>query len=659
MSDSDQQLIPPPTVTNPAAFPAYKAQVIAAPALSGFSLRLFAGALNGIFGGSIIGKLMHDNGYDRVRPFAARVPHPNPMFVPHLPPTPRELTFASAASAEPGWCPLQMDMTDEQARASGSVILTDYFLPFRTGTLSPVTVVENTLAAIASSNASKRPLRAFIHVASEEAKEAARASLERYRQGRPLSVIDGLPVAVKCEMAVRGQPHSLGTTFLRNRIASEDSIPAAKLRAAGAVLIGMTNMHEIGLGTTGFNAAYGTALNPYSAFHYPGGSSSGSASAVAAGLVPMAVSADGGGSIRIPAALCGVFGLKATFGRVPCEEDIAFTVGHCGPIAATVADCALAYLILSADGTEGPGFYYPQPVPHVKDAFPATMRMPPAPMSAPDHSAAPPAASNEPVVGAAPPVHGGGALAGIRIGVFDAWNKDSSDAFHQGMEAAIERAKAYGATIVPIVIPFLDVAFCAHTVSILSEMVVSCCDRYGDAATFSPPTSASLSLAKALTNSDYIAAQIIRRWMYDYMRNLFATQCDAILTPATAMIAPEMPEGIELPDSSGESNLKVTADIMRFMWLANLTGIPGMTFPVAMESADNSTSVARSDCLPPKLPVALQVMTDCWNEALALKLSALLTRDVPRPKAHYYRDVILGRTTGEPVTTTLPAPSSS
>lgn len=161
--------------------------------------------------------------------------------------------------------------------------------------------------------------------------EAAKASAERWRKGKPLSVLDGVPVAVKDEIDVRGYATYQGTNFPCNFLsvarqpnASADALPVARLRRAGAVIVGKTVMVEIGIGTTGFNPHHGTPRNPYPLARRCG-SSAGSAVAVASGLVPLAIAADGGGSVRIPSALCGVVGLKPTTGRVPCAKTTSTT----------------------------------------------------------------------------------------------------------------------------------------------------------------------------------------------------------------------------------------------------------------------------------------------------------------------------------------------
>lgn len=145
-------------------------------------------------------------------------------------------------------------------------------------------------------------------------------------------------------------------SFLGTSKAKEDAEPVARLRRAGALLIGKANMHEIGMGVTGLNPHHGPARNPYLPNRATGGSSSGSAAAVAAGLCPIAVGADGGGSIRIPASLCGVVGLKPTFSRVSEHgaAPLCWSLAHVGPIAVSARDAALALSVMAGADPKDP-----------------------------------------------------------------------------------------------------------------------------------------------------------------------------------------------------------------------------------------------------------------------------------------------------------------
>ena len=163
-------------------------------------------------------------------------------------------------------------------------------------------------------------------------------------------------------------PPPSAQNFLGRVRRQKDSTTVARLRAAGALLIGKANMHEIGINPVGFNAHYGTTRNPYNTNHYTGGSSSGSATAAASGLCPVALGADGGGSICIPSALCGLVGLKSTFGRVSeyGAAPLAWSVAHLGPLAASAADAALMYAVIAGADLQDPNTHY-QPAPSLAD----------------------------------------------------------------------------------------------------------------------------------------------------------------------------------------------------------------------------------------------------------------------------------------------------
>jgi Asp-tRNA(Asn)/Glu-tRNA(Gln) amidotransferase A subunit family amidase len=215
----------------------------------------------------------------------------------------------------------------------------DYEAAYRAGITTAEQVGERVLEAIAASDRSPAPLRAFISWDAEDVRKQARAAAERWRSGRPLGPLDGVPIAVKDEIDLVPYPTTAGTRFLGSRKVTSDSTVAARLRSAGALLIGKTNMHEIGILPNGVNPHHGTVRNPYDPTREAGGSSSGSAAALAAGLCAAAIGADGGGSIRIPAAFCGIVGLKPTFGRVSefGAVPLAWSVAHLGPLATLYA----------------------------------------------------------------------------------------------------------------------------------------------------------------------------------------------------------------------------------------------------------------------------------------------------------------------------------
>jgi aspartyl-tRNA(Asn)/glutamyl-tRNA(Gln) amidotransferase subunit A len=210
---------------------------------------------------------------------------------------------------------------------------------YRSGASDPVQVAQYCLARIGSHDPD---IRAFITVSGERALADARASRERWRSGQPLGPCDGIPIALKDNIDVAGLPCTAGTEAFRHRRPARDAAVARRLAEAGAVLLGKLNMHEAALGATTDNPAYGRCMNPLRIGHTPGGSSGGSGAAVAAGFASMAVGTDTMGSIRIPAAYCGVFGFKPggsaalNAGIVPLHPD--FDVP--GPLARSARDLA-------------------------------------------------------------------------------------------------------------------------------------------------------------------------------------------------------------------------------------------------------------------------------------------------------------------------------
>lgn len=215
---------------------------------------------------------------------------------------------------------------------------------YRSGLVSPVAVTKATLAAIATVN---ETLRAFTHVAADEALAAAAASETRWGQGQPLGPLDGVPATVKDLLAVAGWPLRLGSLTERDSPPPATDAPAvARLRAAGAVLIGQTAAPEFSWKGVTDSALNGITRNPWNPDRTPGGSSGGAAVAACLDLGLIHLGTDASGSIRIPAAFTGVFGLKPTYGRVPAWPAGALT--HVGPLARLVTDAALVLDVITA-----------------------------------------------------------------------------------------------------------------------------------------------------------------------------------------------------------------------------------------------------------------------------------------------------------------------
>lgn len=492
---------------------------------------------------------------------------------------------------------LGIDM--ESSKAPCTVL--DYHRAYLAVKTTPTEVAQRAIDAIAASEALSPPMRIFICHDPKSVLAQTAASTARYASGKPLSVFDGAPFAVKDEVDVAPYPTSAGTSFIANVRPIEGTLPGASaLQDAGAILLGKTNMHEIGLGTTGLNPRRGTPRNPYDACRHTGGSSSGSAAAVAAGLCFGAVGMDGGGSIRIPAALCGCVGLKPTHDRVCTRPgpEIAHTVGVGGPIASTVRDCALMYALLANRG-------------HLDVDLPS-----PEALALPNLE--PRCLSSKP-------------LQGLRVGIYSQWFQHAEPSIVEACTKAVAILSNTGAEVVEIVVPCLKEVELAHGATIMSEMR-SCMSGYLQdplfRTQFNAETRLSLAVARGVTATAYVNAQKIRRRATAAMRQVFDV-CDVIATPAVPVVAPYVIPG---STTGGASDLRTTSRLMRFCQLANLIGLPAIVLPIGGALEEKPCAKGKHGVT---LPVGLQLIGKPWHEATLLHAAAVLEdrvgREVPTP----------------------------
>ncbi|MFX1505521.1 MAG: amidase [Promethearchaeota archaeon] len=208
------------------------------------------------------------------------------------------------------------------------------------GNLSPVEILEAYLNRIEEINPK---INAIVTLIEESARKEAKKAEERVGEGKELGVLHGVPIVIKDNIPVRGVRTTYGSKLYENHVPEEDMILVERLRRAGAIILGKTNMPEFGLIGITDNPVFGVTKNPWNTNKTPGGSSGGSAAAVAAGLCPIAIGNDGGGSIRIPSNFCGVFGLKPHLGRIPRYPALPGweTMSVEGPITRTVEDAAI------------------------------------------------------------------------------------------------------------------------------------------------------------------------------------------------------------------------------------------------------------------------------------------------------------------------------
>lgn len=247
---------------------------------------------------------------------------------------------------------------------------------FARGALSPADALDACLARLDAVNP---VLNAVIAQDRDAAHTAARASAERWRLGQALGPLDGVPMVIKDSIVMRGLPTTWGSRLFADFVADADELPVARLRAAGAVLVGKTNVPELTFSGHTTNGLFGTTRNPWNPALTPGGSSGGSVAAVAAGIVPGALGTDGGGSIRRPCALTGLVGLKPTVGRVARFGGLPVMLADLevvGPIARTVADVAAIYAVIAGpDPRDRASGAFAAPAPVDLDRAPEPLRI--------------------------------------------------------------------------------------------------------------------------------------------------------------------------------------------------------------------------------------------------------------------------------------------
>jgi Asp-tRNA(Asn)/Glu-tRNA(Gln) amidotransferase A subunit family amidase len=421
---------------------------------------------------------------------------------------------------------------------------------------------------------------------TDDVMKQAQASAERYAENNSIGPLDGVPIAIKDEFNMIPYPTTVGTKFL-NRPVQNDATAVARLRKSGALLIGKTNMHEIGIGVTGFNAYHGTVRNPYNTNHYSGGSSSGPAAAVASGLCPIALGADGGGSIRVPAAFCGLVGLKPTFGRVSefGAAPLTWSMAHIGPLGATVADVALMYNAIAGPDDKDPISW------HQPDVETTGWQ------DDGDRS--------------------------LTLGVFWPWFRHATPEVVKICENALQQYKKMGIQVKEVEIPDLEAARVAHLVTIAGEIAQTmeryCPEHQKD---FSLEVRTNLILARSLSASDFILSQRVRSRAIHNLKQALS-EVDVIVTPTTGLSSPKIPENT-LPD--GDSDLTLIIEILRFVTLANLTGAPAISFPVGY-TADG-------------LPVGLQGIGHAWSEMTLLRLASIAEHFVSKMKPKVYYNLL-------------------
>lgn len=393
------------------------------------------------------------------------------------------------------------------------------------------------------------------------AEEAAAESDARWRSGtaRPL---EGIPFGVKDIIDIAGTPVTCGSLQTGDRVAAQDAAVVARLRAAGAVPVAMLATTEFACGDPA-NARYGAVRNPWDRERWTGGSSTGSGAALAARMLPLALGTDTGGSIRIPSALCGVSGLKPTYGLVPRTgvAPLAWTLDHVGPMARDVADLALALAVMAgADGLD------PAMPPQVPLAFP------------------------EP------------SLRGMRIGVPRPWFQDRVDtAVLAAYEDALGVMAEQGATVVPLELEGVDLIHDESWLVFYSELASQQEENAARPELFDAGTRARLACGFVPSGADYLRS-LRRRGAAQrlFHEAMDAAGVDVLVVPGPGAVAPRLDDLLMHVDGEPFNMHRV---IPRNSRVFDYTGMPALMVPAGTSGG---------------LPVGLQVVGRLWDDGRVL-----------------------------------------
>ncbi|XP_050210415.1 fatty acid amide hydrolase isoform X2 [Mercurialis annua] len=566
----------------------YQPQAVKAPHLTGWGFKLFVHLLEApVIGSLIMSNLKKENKMNEILR-ETEIPEP-PMFKPEYPPQePEPGVVAVDEDGKPEdrveialSCLPHHDFASSWKEGSAPSFrywkIRDYAHAYRSQLVTPSMVAERIILAIEEFKKTKPTAPLLISFDKEEIRKQATTSTQRFEEGNPISILDGIFMAIKDDIDCYPHPTKGATTWKHEvRLVEKDAVSVSRLRSCGVIFVGKANMHELGMGTTGNNPNYGTTRNPHGTDRYTGGSSSGPAAIVASGLCSAALGTDGGGSVRIPSSLCGVVGLKTTYGRTDMGGSIcdSGTVEIIGPIASSVEDVMLVYSVILGSSPAN------------------RISLKPSPPCLPNLTS----------------YESTNILGSLRLGKYTAWFNDvqSTEVSDKCEDILNLLLKTHGCEMVEIVVPEFEEMRIAHLVSIGSETQssLSADIEDGKGVRLAYDTRTSLALFQSFSAADYVTAQCLRRRLMYHHMEIFK-KVDVIVTPTTGMTAPKIPPSAL---KYGETNMQVTGDLMRFILAANLLGFPAITVPVGYDKEG--------------LPIGLQIMGRPWAEATILRLAA-------------------------------------
>lgn len=427
--------------------------------------------------------------------------------------------------------------------------------------LSPVELTEGYLRRIEALNPN---LNAYITIAADQAMRWAQQAENDVARGLDLGPLHGVPLAIKDLFATRGLRTTAGSKILADWIPEEDAHVVANLRRAGAFLLGKLNMHEWASGTTTINPHFGATANPWDTMRIPGGSSGGSGAAVAAALCAGSLGSDTGGSIRVPSSLCGIVGLKPTYGLASLRGvvPLSWSLDHVGPMTRTVEDAALVMQAMAG------------------------------------HDPQDPSSANRP-----PPAFGdalAGDVKGLRLGLPRNYFFDEADS---EVAAAVRRAasvlESEGADVAEVEVPGAEQAV-GVTITILRAEATTSHEKYLQERPedYGADVLAVLRSGESLSAIDYVKAQRAGVEFRQGLASVFS-RVDALLTPTTPITAPTIEQYRTGPPVV--SLIRCTAPF-------NVAGVPALSIPCGLSEAG--------------LPIGLQIVGCPFEEATVLRVGA-------------------------------------
>jgi len=434
--------------------------------------------------------------------------------------------------------------------------------------VSPVEVTRTLLDRVAALDGT---LKSFITVTADAALDAARASESDLMAGRVHGPLHGVPLGLKDLFNTAGVKTTGGSKILGDAVPGEDATVVRRLREAGAIVLGKLNMHEFAYGPEGLNDHYGHARNPWDArdTRVAGGSSSGSGAAVAAALVPVALGSDTGGSIRIPSALCGITGIKPTYGRASRAGvlPLAWSMDHVGPMARSAADCALVLRVMSG--------YDP--------ADPTTSVLP-----VPDYSAALT-----------------GDVKGLKVGVLRPFFMDgSAPEVVAAVDAAVQALQALGATVDEVRLDSVRHVAAASFAIVASEALAYHAEWMRTRAQdYQPDVRERLKMGAFVSGVHYLRGQQIRATVRAEVDAALARR-DILVAPTAPLPAPRLGE---TETTIGSTKTDVRSALIRLTRPFNFSGHPACSLPCGFTSDG--------------LPIGMQFVGRPFDESTVLRVA--------------------------------------